>query len=64
MAHATERRYVRIAQQLGSADDVLATLQQHVDAIHELNARIYFLQEQLAVVASATATPIYTLEDY
>lgn len=66
MATANSRNYVNLPQtapQLDSLEDARRLVRQLLDAAHELNARIYFLQEQLAVVAAAGAT-IEQLEDY
>lgn len=67
MAIANSRNYVnlqQIAPQLDSLEDARRLVQQLLDAAHELNARIYFLQEQLAVVATAAGATIEQLEDY
>ena len=67
MATANNRPYVQLpitAPQLDSLDEARQLVQQLLDAAHELNARIYFLQEQLAVVATAAGAPIEQLEDY
>lgn len=67
MSFAKERTYVRAARQLPSMDsleEVRLYMQEQLDAIHELNARVFFLQEQLAVLSAATSIPIDTLEDY
>ena len=67
MAIANSRNYVNLQQtapQLDSLEDARRLMQQLLDAAHELNARIYFLQEQLAVVATAAGAPIEQLEDY
>lgn len=52
------------AASIDSLDDARRIVQVLLDTVHELNARIYFLQDQLAVVATATSTTIDTLEDY
>lgn len=67
MAIANSRNYVNLQQtapQLDSLEDARRLMQQLLDAAHELNARIYFLQEQLAVVATAAGAPVAQLEDY
>ena len=67
MATANSRNYVNLPQtapQLDSLEDARRLVQQLLDAAHELNARIYFLQEQLAVVATAAGVPVAQLEDY
>lgn len=67
MATAKSRNYINLPQaapQLDSLEDARRLVQQLIDAAHELNARIYFLQEQLAVVATAASAPIEQLEDY
>ena len=67
MATANSRNYVNLQQtapQLDSLEDARKLVQQLIDAAHELNARIYFLQEQLAVVATAAGATIKQLEDY
>lgn len=67
MAIANSRNYVNLQQtapQLDSLEDARRLVQQLLDAAHELNARIYFLQEQLAVVATAAGATIEQLEDY
>lgn len=67
MATANSRNYVNLQQtapQLDSLEDARRLMQQLLDAAHELNARIYFLQEQLAVVATAAGAPVAQLEDY
>lgn len=67
MATANSRNYVNLQQtapQLDSLEDARRLVQQLLDAAHELNARIYFLQEQLAVVSTAAGVPIEQLEDY
>lgn len=67
MATANSRNYVNLQQtapQLDSLEDARRLMQQLLDAAHELNARIYFLQEQLAVVATAAGATIEQLEDY
>ena len=67
MATANSRNYVNLPQtapQLDNLEDARRLVQQLLDAAHELNARIYFLQEQLAVVATAAGAPIEQLEDY
>lgn len=38
-------------------------VQQLLDAVHELNGRIQFLQDQLSVVAAAVPVTIDTLTD-
>lgn len=67
MAKADSRNYVQLpitAPQLDSLDEARQLVQRLLDAAHELNARIYFLQEQLAVVATAAGATIEQLEDY
>jgi hypothetical protein len=67
MATALQRNYVRLPQLvLPPRNDtaLVKALQDAYDAIHELNARIYFLQEQIAVLSAATSTPVEQLEDY
>lgn len=67
MATANSRNYVNLPQtapQLDNLEDARRLVQQLLDAAHELNARIYFLHEQLAVVATAAGAPIEQLEDY
>lgn len=67
MATANSRNYVNLPQtapQLDNLEDARRLVQQLLDAAHELNARIYFLQEQLVVVATAAGAPIEQLEDY
>lgn len=67
MATANSRNYVNLQQtapQLDSLEDARKLVQQLLDAAHELNARIYFLQEQLVAVATAAGAPVEQLEDY
>ena len=67
MSFAVRRPYVRVLQQIPQPTvmpDIQELLQSQADAIHELNARIFFLQEQLAIVATASGATIDTLEDY
>lgn len=67
MATAKNRPYVQLpitAPQLDSLDEARQLVQRLLDAAHEQNARIYFLQEQLAVVATVAGATIQQLEDY
>lgn len=67
MANAQKRNMVQAPAQvtsIASLDDATRLIQQLADAVHELNARIYFLQEQLAIVATDAGSTIETLEDY
>jgi hypothetical protein len=67
MSYAAERPYVRLRRQMPRFDtleDAQQFMQEQADAIHELNARIFFMQEQIATLAAATATTVDTLEDY
>lgn len=67
MAIANSRNYVNLPQsapQLDSLDEARTLIQQLLNAAHELNARIYFLQEQLEVVATAAGATVEQLEDY
>lgn len=48
-------------QLVAKSDDAL--VQQLLDAVHELNGRIHFLQDQLALVAAAVPVTIDTLAD-
>lgn len=53
-----ERRYLPALPQQAPLEEQLL-----VDALHDLNGKIQFVYEQLALVAVATAVPIETLED-
>lgn len=67
MAKAKQRNLVNIPQTVPnftSAEEAQQYAQRTTDTLHELNARIFFLQEQIAVLAVATATTVQTLEDY
>ena len=67
MATANTRPYVQLpitAPQLDSLDETRQLVQRLLDAAHEQNARIYFLQEQLAAVATVAGATIQQLEDY
>lgn len=53
-----ERRYLPLLPQQAPVEEQLV-----VDAIHDLNGKVQFVYEQLAIVAAATAVPIESLED-
>lgn len=69
MAKAEPRDYVNITRnprinKLAADEDIAKLLAEHVAAINELNARIYFLQEQIVILATAAGVPVSILEDY
>lgn len=67
MATAQQRNYVQLVQlvpQLATLDEARDTIQQLVNAMHELNARVYFLQDRLQELAAYASFPLEQLEDY
>ena len=67
MAKAMQRNMVQAPVQVPQFNDLREATeyaQLMANALHELNARIFFLQEQLETLATATSTTIQTLEDY
>lgn len=67
MATAQQRNYVQLVQlvpQLDTLDEARDTIQQLVNAVHELNARVYFLQDRLQELAAYASFPLEQLEDY
>lgn len=67
MATAQQRNYVQLVQlvpQLDTLDEARDVVQQLVNAVHELNARVYFLQDRLQELAAYASFPLEQLEDY
>jgi len=67
MATAQQRNYVQLVQlvpQLDTLGEARDTIQQLVNAVHELNARVYFLQDRLQELAAYASFPLEQLEDY
>lgn len=59
-----ERRYLpSLAKQAAPSGADTELIQQVLDAIHDLNGKVQFVYEQLAVVAAAVPIAIETMED-
>lgn len=58
-----KRRYLPSLAKQATAGTDTELMQQVLDAIHDLNGKVQFVYEQLAVVAAAVPIAIETMED-